>query len=79
MTWSDDTKTPASSGSTTPPKPREFQLDTDLTYCDRLGNIVAVFYEGASADNLTHTIRLEDGSNLQINDSNLQLIYQPDF
>ena len=79
MTWSDDTKTPASSGSTTPSKPREFQLDTDLTYCDRLGNIVAVFYEGASADNLTRTIRLEDESNLQINDSNLQLIYQPDF
>ena len=51
----------------------------DLTYCDGMGNSVAVVYEGYSADTLKYTIRLEDRSKLQIQDSNLQLIYQPDF
>ena len=51
----------------------------DLTYPDGMRKSVAVVYEGASDDILTHTICLEDGSNLQIHDRNLQLIYQPDF
>ena len=51
----------------------------DLTYRDVLGNSVALVHEGASSDRLTHTIRLEYGSNIQIHNSNLQLIDQPDF
>ena len=50
-----------------------------LTYCYGKGNSVAVVYKGASADSLTHTIRLEDGSKLHIHDKNLQLIDQPGF
>ena len=79
MTWSDYTKPPDSSGSTTPSKLKGFQLSMDLTYCDGIVNIVAVFYEGASADILTHTIHIEYRSKLQIHDSNLQLIDQLDF
>ena len=43
VTWSYDTKPPASSGSTTPPKSREFQIGMDLTYRDRMGRSVLVF------------------------------------
>ena len=50
VTWSDDTKPQASSGSTTSLKPRKFQLGMDLEYRDGMGNSVALFYEGASAD-----------------------------
>ena len=78
VTWSDDTKPASSSGSTTPSNPREFQLGMDLKYCDGKGNIVVVVYEGASADSLTHTIRLEYRSKIQIHDRNLQIIGQPD-
>ena len=48
-------------------------------YRDGKGNNVAVVYEGASADNLTHTICQGDGTKLQVHDSNLHLINQPDF
>ena len=51
----------------------------DLTYHDGKGKSVAVVYKGASADSLTHTIRLEDGSDLHIHFSNIKLIDQPDF
>ena len=51
----------------------------ELKYCDGKGNSVAVVYEGASSDILTHKIRLEDRSKLHIHDINLQLIDQPDF
>ena len=40
---------------------------------------MAVVYEGDSSDSLTHTIRLEDESKLQIHDINLLLIDQPDL
>ena len=36
-------------------------------------------YEGASADGLLHTIRLEDNTKLSVYDSNLQLLDQPNF
>ena len=51
----------------------------DLTYRDGMGKSVAVVYEGDSADRLTHIIRLEYESKLQIKNINLQLIDQPDF
>ena len=79
VTWSDNTKPPASSGSTPPSKSSDFQLSMNLAYRDGMAKSVAVVYEGASADSLTCTIRIEDGSKLHIHDSNLELIYQPDF
>ena len=51
----------------------------DLVYRDGQGKNVPVVYEGASADGMTHTIRLADGSKLPVHDSNLQLLDQPDF
>ena len=51
----------------------------DLTYRDGKVKSVALVYEGASADILIHTIRMEYGSKLQIHNSNLQLIDQPGF
>ena len=42
VTWSDDTKTPSSSGITTPSKPRYFQLRMDLTYRDGMGKSLAL-------------------------------------
>ena len=36
-------------------------------------------YKGASANHLTHTIPLQDGTTLDLHDSNLQLVDQPDF
>ena len=79
VTWSDDTTPPASSRSTTPLKLRDFYIGMDLTYCEEMGKSVAVFYEGASSDSLTHTLFLEDRSKLQIHDSNLQLIDKTDL
>ena len=51
----------------------------DLLYHYGQGNNVTVFYEGASANGLLHTIRLEDGTKLDVHDSNLQLLNQPYF
>ena len=79
MTWSDGTNPPASSRSTIPSNSREFQLHMEFTYCDGEEKSEAVVYEGASADILSHTICMEDRSKLHIQNSNLQLIDQPDL
>lgn len=57
----------------------DFKLGMDLVYRDGKGNNVTAVYEGASADGLTHTVRLENGTRVDVHDSNLQLIDQPDF
>ena len=79
MTWLDYTKPTYSSGSTTPSNSRDFQIGMDLTYCDGKRYSVTVVYEEASADILTHTISLEDGSKLQIHNRKLQLNDQTNF
>ena len=79
VNWSENTKKPSYKGSTTSSKSRDFKLVTDLEYCDRIVNSVAKVYEGSSADGLTHTINLEDGSKLQIHNINFQLIDQPNL
>ena len=79
MTWSDGTKPHAYSGSTSPSKSSYFQLGMKLTYRDRTGKSVKLVYELDSTDVLTHTIRLEDGTNIHVYNSNLQLIDQTDF
>ena len=51
----------------------------DLFYCDGAGKNISAVYEGYSANVLKQTIRLEDSARLDTNDSNLQLLDQPDF
>ena len=51
----------------------------DLTYFEGMVNSVAVVHEGASADGLTHTYRIEEGSKIQIYYSKFQVIDQPGF
>ncbi|KAL7532041.1 hypothetical protein ACHAXR_004390 [Thalassiosira sp. AJA248-18] len=57
----------------------DFKLGMDLVYRDGKGNNVTAVYEGASADGLTHTVHLENGTRVDVHDSNLQLLDQPDF
>ena len=51
----------------------------NLVYFDSHGKNAPVVYDGDISDGLTHTIRLADGSKIAVNNSNLQLIDQPDF
>ena len=51
----------------------------NLLYCCGNEESETVVYEGASADGLLHTIRLEDKTKLNVYDSNLQLLDQLDF
>ena len=48
-------------------------------YHDGKGNNITVFYKRAIANNLLHNICLEYGTKLYVDDSNLQIINQPDF
>eukprot|EP00957_Ditylum_brightwellii_P135048 10296782-Ditylum_brightwellii.AAC.1 len=43
------------------------------------GNTITVVYKGASADKLTHMVCLQNGTKMDVHDSNLQLLDQPDF
>ena len=49
----------------------------NLLYCCGNEESETVVYEGASADGLLHTIRLEDNTKISVYDSNLQLLDQP--
>ena len=51
----------------------------DLFYRNVAGKNISEVYEGDSANGIKHTIHLEDGARLDTNDSNLQLLDQPDF
>ena len=51
----------------------------NLLYCCGNKESETVVYEGASADGLLHTIRLDDNTKLSVYDSNLQLLYHPNF
>ena len=51
----------------------------NLLYCCGNKEIETVVYEGASADGLLHTIRLEDNTQISVYDSNLQLLDQTNF
>ena len=57
----------------------DFQLGMNMLYCCGNKESETVVYEGASADGLLHTIRLKDNTKLIFYDSNLQLLYQPNF
>ena len=76
VTWSSQTKQPDPYQHK---KPAGFQLGMDLVYRDGQGKNLPVFCEGASADGLPHTVRLEYGTKLTFHDSNLQLLDQPNF
>ena len=51
----------------------------DLLYFNGEGKSVTLVYEGASANDILHIIRLKDGKKINVYDSNLQLIDQPNF
>eukprot|EP00957_Ditylum_brightwellii_P015263 1149997-Ditylum_brightwellii.AAC.1 len=51
----------------------------NLVYQDGKGNDITVVYEGASAVKLTHMVRLQNGTKMDVHDSNFQLLDQPDF
>ena len=57
----------------------DFKLGGDLWYNDGSGNRMMAVYEGANADASLHTIRLQDGTRLNVNDAHIQLLAQPDF
>ena len=48
-------------------------------YRDGQGKNLPVVYEGANTDGFLHTARIEDGSKINVHDSNLQLLDQLDF
>ena len=66
VTWSDDTKPPDSSGSTTPSKSKDFNLGTDLTYHNGKGNSVAVVYEEDIAKTLHTQYVLKTGKSFRL-------------
>ena len=76
MTWVDSSKPSADNSSE---NKEDLQLGMDLFYRDRAGNNISASYEGDSANGLKHTILLEDDAILDTNNSNLQLLDQPDF
>ena len=76
VTWNESTKPPEIDQSK---KSIDFQLGMNLLYCCGNEKIETVFYEGATADGLLHTICLEENTKLSVYDRNLQLLYQPDF
>ena len=74
--WSDSSKPSADTSSE---NKEDFQLGMDLFYRDEAGNNISAVYKGDIANVLKHTIRLEDGSRLDTNNSNLQILDQPYF
>ena len=76
VTWADSSKP---SADTSPEKKEYFQLGMELFYRNGYGNNISAVYKGASANSLKHTVRLEDGTRLDTNDSNLHLLDQTDF
>eukprot|EP00957_Ditylum_brightwellii_P131935 10060476-Ditylum_brightwellii.AAC.1 len=48
----------------------------DLVYRDGKDYNVTSIYKGASADKLTHMVRLQNGTKYDVHDSNLQLLDQ---
>ncbi len=50
-----------------------------LSYNDGCGNSEVVVYEGVLPDGLTHTVRRQDGTRLQVHDAHLRLTLQADF
>jgi hypothetical protein len=50
-----------------------------LSYNDGCGNSEVVVYEGVLPDGLTHTVRRQDGTRLQVHDAHLCLILQADL
>ena len=51
----------------------------ELPYNDGQGKSREVAYEGASADEKSHTVCTKYGSKFVVHDRNLQLLNQPDF
>ena len=76
VSWNESTKPPAIDKSN---KSIDFQLGMNLLYCCGNEENETLVYKGASADGLLHIIRLKDNTKISAYDSNLQLLYQPNF
>ena len=59
--------------------PESFELGMSLSYYDGKVKSDIVVYEGASIDDLSHTIRRHDGSQIIIHDYHLRIQLQPDL
>ena len=62
-----------------PGSPMDFELGGSIWYNDGKGNRSMAVYEGADASGTLHTVRLQDGSRLNVNQAHIQLLEQPDF
>ena len=76
VTWANSSKP---SVDTSSKNKEDFQWGMDLFYCNGADKNISAVYEEDSVNGLKHTIRLEDGARLDTNNSNLQLLHQPDF
>ena len=76
LTWPNNTNPPVTDPSQ---KPVNFQLDTDLLYWSVEGKSVPLVYKEESTNGLLKTIRLKDIAKLNVYNSNIQLLDQPDF
>ena len=56
-----------------------FELGTSLSFYDGHGTSEVVVNEGVMPDDLTHTIRRQDGTRLQVHDAHLCLKLQADL
>ena len=76
VTWSNNTKPLV----TYPPQETfNFQLRMDLMYRNGECKSTPVVYKGANDNGLFHKISLKDRAKLDVYDSNLQLVDQPNF
>jgi hypothetical protein len=56
-----------------------FELGISLSFYDGRGNSEVVVFEGVMSDGLTHTVRRQDGTRLQVHDAHLCLKLQADL
>ncbi len=56
-----------------------FELGMSLSFYDSRGNSKVIVYEGVMPDGLTHTVRQQDGTRLQVHDAHLRLKLQADL
>ena len=61
------------------PPSNSFELGMSLVFADGTGKSETVVYEGVMPDGLTHTVRRQDGTRLNVHDAHLRLKLQADL
>ena len=61
------------------PPSNSFELGMSLVFADGTGKNETVVYEGVMPDGLTHTVRRQDGTRLNVHDAHLRLKLQADL